>query len=643
MFVSPRELEAVPLEEALERWYNELEFRDLGAPKPAEELDVVDSVGRVTAEAVVARRSSPHYYMAAVDGLAVKSTHTFGATPEKPVAIKLGADGNFVDTGSPLPGGTDTVVPLHEVQFINAEQVGVSNPSVPWRNVSPVGEDVHTSEVIVPRHNRIRAVHLGAMLRGGVGRVAVRQRPRIGMIPLGRNLVAPQSEPGVGQRVEALTPILSNLCREAGADAEVCDFVRERVEDLDAAIRPRLADWDLLVVVSGRSHGTAVPASWIAERGALVVYGANIKPGQSVTLGVVDNVPVVALPGNAVSAYITFDLFVRPLIGRLLGALEDGQIELSAVLGQQIVSPAGTDEYLRVYLADVGGRRIAVPISRGADIVTSLVRASGILHVPAEVEAIPDGNRVEVRLIEPTARFDHNLLIMGTYDVAFDLLRNAMARHFPEVTLQTANVGSRQGLVAIRKGYCHAAGLHLFDPETGTYNETFVRQHMAEVPLVLINFFRRQMGFIVKKGNPKNIAGLADLLRADVTFVNRQHGSGTRVLIDYHFRKAGLDPALAGRQATETYTHMSTAATVASGAADVGIGIATVARALDLDFIPFIVEHLDLAIPRRYLQSFQVQSMLRILHSREFRSEVEALMHYDTELTGRVVYEGEFA
>lgn len=642
MFASPRSLEGVPLEEALDRWTNELEFRELAQPTSSEQLDVVSAVGRITAEPVVAQRSWPHYYMAAVDGLAVKSTQTFGAVPEKPVSIKLGTDGNFVDTGSALPEGADAVVPLNEVQFINIEEVGIPTPSVPWRNVSPVGEDVHTSEVIVPRHHRIRCVHLGAMLRGGVQKVSVRSRPRVGIIPLGKNLVAPGKEPRVGERVEALTPILSNLCRNAGAEPEVLDFVREEVEALHEALHSRLKSWDMLVVVSGRSHGTAVPAAWLAEYGSLVLYGANIKPGHSVTLGVVDKVPVVALPGNAVSAYITYDLFVRTLIGRFLATI-DSPIQLSAVLAQQVVSPVGTDEFLRVYLADVGGRRIAVPISRGADNVTSLVRADGILHVPGDVDAIADGNRVEVSLMEPTARFDSNLLVMGTYDVAFYTLRNAMARRFPEVALQTANVGSRAGLEAIRKGYCHAAGLHLFDDETGTYNETFVRRLMHDIPLVLVNFFRRHMGFIVRKGNPKNVQTLTDLTRPDVTFVNRQHGSGTRVLIDHHLKKTGIDATAIKGYQTETFTHMSLAATVASGASDVGIGIATVARALDLDFIPFITEHLDLAIPRHHMQSFPVQSMLRTLRSRDFRAEIESLMHYDTELTGRVVYEGESA
>lgn len=643
MYATPRALECVPFDEAQERWYGELEFRNLLNPRATEDIDTVDSVGRVTAEPVVARRSSPHFYMAAVDGLAVKSTLTFGATPETPVSVRLGHDGNFVDSGSPMPEGTDTVVPLNEVQFIDVEQVGVPAPSVPWRNVSPVGEDVHKSEVIVPRHHRIRALHLGAMLRGGVPRVSVRRRPRVTLVALGRSLVPAGTEPDVGQRVEALTPILAHLLREAGADPQILPFAGESVEELHARVAPAIASTDLLVVVSGRSHGTAVPASWLAEHGALLLYGANIKPGQSVTLGVVGDVPVVALPGNAVSSYITFDLFVRPLVTRQLGSLEDGRITLSAVLGQSVVSPAGTDEFLRVYLADVGGRRVAVPTSRGADIVTSLVRANGILHVPAETESMGDGQRVEIGLIDPTARFDTNLLVMGTYDVAFDLLRNEMARRFPEVALQTANVGSRAGLRALRNGYCHAAGLHLFDPESGGYNETFVRALSDELPLVLVNFFRRQMGFVVARGNPKRITALADLTRPDVTFVNRQHGSGTRVLIDYHVRKAGLDATRVKGYQTETYTHMSTAAAVASGAADAGIGIATVARALELDFVPLFVEHLDLAIPRRFLQSYVVQSMLQVLRARDFRQELEASMHYDTELTGRTVYGGDGA
>jgi putative molybdopterin biosynthesis protein len=639
--VTSRQLEAVPLEEALDRWMNELEFRGLANPGPTEEIGVMESLWRVTARPVSARRPSPHYYAAAVDGLAVKSTLTFGATVEKPVRVKLGKEGTFVDPGRPLPDGFDTVVPLTEVTFINVEEVGVTQPSAPWRNVSPTGEDMHASEVVVPASRRVRPPEIAAMLRGGVPTVTVRQRPRIGLVPIGSNLIPPGTDPGVGQRVETNTVILGNWCRMLGAEPIVFDIVPEKLEDLTAALsREKLDGLDMLVLISGRSHGTALPAEWIGQNGTLILYGANIKPGHSIAAGAIEKFPVFGLPGNAVSAYITFDLFVRPLILRRQGLRDAGRIKVSAVLGQGIQSAAGSDEFLRVTLTDVAGRRVAIPISRGADIVTSLVRAQGILHVPADVEQIPDGTFVQVGLMEPDCSFEGGLLVMGTYDIAFDLLRNALGRRYSDVFLQTANVGSTAGMKALKKGYCHAAALHLFDDATGTYNETHVREFMPELPVVLVNFFRRNLGFIVKKGNPKNIKTFQDLERDDVTFINRQHGSGTRVLIDHHLRKNGVDATKVKGYGTETYTHMSLAATVAGGAADVGIGIAAVARSMEVDFVPLISEHLDLCIPRRHLQSYPMQCLLGVLRSAEFKAEVEGLMHYDTTLTGKVVYEG---
>ncbi|MBM3462388.1 MAG: molybdopterin biosynthesis protein, partial [Armatimonadetes bacterium] len=481
MFAGPRDLEAVSLDEAQERWHNELEFRGLGGAGPVEEIDVTRALGRVSAQSVMARRPSPHYYAAAVDGLAVKSTRTFGATPGKPVRVHLAPDATFVDTGSALPEGTDAVVPISELQFVNAEEVDVLEPSVPWRFVSPMGEDMEAAEVIVPNHRRIRPSDMGAMLRGGVARLRVGIRPRVAFLPVGGYLVPPGTEPAKGQRVESITTILGALTEQIGADPVRMDIVAERTEALDEVLTlERRKQFDLLVIISGKSHGSALPAAWVAHHGSLVVYGANIKPGHSVALGMVDQLPVIVLPGNAVSSYIAFDLFARPLIARRLGLHDLGHVMLSAVLGQGIVSPHGIDEFLRINLTRVDGKRIAFPISRGADIVTSLVRASGILHVPADAESIPDGTPVEVQLLDPQASLEGNILLVGTYDPAFDLLRNAIARRNSDVHLQSANVGSRAGLRALRKGYAHAAGLHLFDDETGTYNIHHLQENMPD-------------------------------------------------------------------------------------------------------------------------------------------------------------------
>lgn len=634
------ELNEVPLDEARERWLSELQFLRAMRRMDSEEIPVAEAAGRVTCQAVTARISSPHYYSAAIDGLALRSTDTFTASPDTRKPLRLGEEGIFVDTGSALPDGFDAVVPIHEIRLVSTEVVEVDRPSAPWRNVRPAGEDLAAREVILPRDHRVSSLDVGAMLAGGAGVLSVYRRPRVAILPVGTNLVPPGSSPGVGEMIDSNSPILMGLVRDAGGEPCGLPVVPERLEAVEEALRAAASTHDLVLVVAGPSHGTALVASLFDRLGELVLHGVAIKPGHSVALGAVERRPMLALPFYPVSVFVGFDLFARPVLDAMLGQRAAEPVVDEAVLADDIRSPAGVEEFLRVKLGVVAGRRVAVPVSRGAALLMSLVRADGLVRVPAPVEALSAGMGVRVRRLDPVRRIDGNILLLGTHDICYDLLRTHLLQAYPDLQLFSANTGSRAGLEKLRQGLCHIAAVHLFDPETGEYNIPFVQKEMADVPLVLVNLFQRSVGMLVAGGNPKGIQGLADLTRPDVQFINRQPGAGTRALLDHHLGRLGLNPGDIRGYEREAHTHMSVAAAVSSGAADVGLGIPASAKALRLDFVPCIPERLDLAIPKKYFNQYAMQALLGVIRSSDFL--VDASFHldgYDFSEAGKVLWE----
>jgi putative molybdopterin biosynthesis protein len=633
------EVQEIPLDEALEKWHNELEFQGLPTLKPAEEIDVKDSLGRVTAFPVVAKLSSPHYYAAAVDGVAVRSVRTFSATAEIPVSHTVGQDAFFVDTGGALPEGCDAVLPVNEVTFTSTDEFKLEGPVVPWRNVRPAGEDMAAKELILPQHQRIRPLDIGAMLAGGVAKVQVREMPRIGILPLGTNLVNPGCPPQVGQMIEYNSYILGSVIHEMKAEAALMDILPEKPELLKERLGEVCKDYDAILIIAGPQAGTGLIAWTIQQLGDLVVYGINIKPGQSVCLGIVDDKPLIGLSGYAVSCYLSFDLFAKPLIQRMMGLAPEQKLKVRATLARDVDSPRGIEEYLRVNLGRPDSRTVSIPISRGAAMLMNLVRADGLLRIPAETTAIPQGTSVDIELLDPGARYDGNIVALGTHDLAFDILRNELMWRFPDLKLVSSNIGSKGGLRALRMGYAHFCGVHLLDEETGEYNVPYISQSLEDFPVVLVAFFRRTMGLLVKEGNPRNIRSLSDLTREGVTFINRHRGSGTRALIDHLLRKENIAPATVAGYEKEAFTHMSLAHAVASGAADTGIGIFAAAKALHLEMIPLHQEHFDLVIPKKIFNGYQIQSLLKILRSAEFRREMGTLGGYDVAEAGKIVFE----
>jgi putative molybdopterin biosynthesis protein len=347
------------------------------------------------------------------------------------------------------------------------------------------------------------------------------------------------------------------------------------------------------------------------------------------------SIPIIGVPGYPVSAVMTSELFIEPLIARWLGRKPYTHLKIQAKLTRKVTSPPGDDDYLRMAVGHVGDQVLAAPLARGAGIITSMARADGLMLIPQGVQGRQAGDIVDIALYRSPSDIDETIFAIGSHDMILDIMAQYLAQKGRR--LVSANVGSQAGLVALRRGEAHLAGSHLLDPETGDYNLKYIKQYLPDVPVTLITLVGRQQGLITQKGNPKQLLHLKDLFRSDVMFINRQRGAGTRVLLDYQLGLMGRGGEEIKGYNQEEYTHLAVAAAVASGRADCGLGIAAAARALNLDFVPLFYERYDLVIPDQFFYSELLKPVFDILHNPQFKEDVQTLPGYDTSIMGKVV------
>lgn len=635
-------LENLPLDKAIERWRSKLEENNALSPLAEEKIPVEESQGRITAEAVIAKISSPFYHACAMDGVAVRFKDTIGASETKPKILKIGENAVYVDTGDPIPEGFDAVIMIEDVNVVrtqNSELIEIIESVTPWRNVRTIGEDIVATELILPENHCIRPQDISAMLAGGVTEVSVRGKPKVAILPTGTELIEPGTPIKKGNIIEFNSRLLGGMVKELGGEPLRSSPLPDDYNLIKKALLTCSGEADIIIINAGASAGSEdYTTHVIAELGEVFVHGVNIKPGKPVILGMVNKKPVVGIPGYPVSAFITFNLFVKPIIYKLQGIEPPEPQRIKARLSRQVASSLGQEEFLRVKLGCVGENIIATPIHRGAGALMSLVRADGILRIPALSEGVAVGLVVDVELLRSRSEIENTIVCIGSHDNTLDVLSNSLRKRFPMLSLSSAHVGSLGGLMAIKKGEAHLAGTHLLDEETGEYNTPFIMRLLPEKKVILINLVYREQGLLVPKGNPKNIKGFKDLLRDDVIFINRQAGSGTRLLTDKHLRELGIDQKNVKGYTHEEYTHMGVASAVLTGIADTGVAILASARALDLDFIPLAKERYDLAIPEEFYGIDMMQKLLSIIRGdKEFREHVLSLGGYDITDMGKVM------
>ena len=609
----------------------------------AETVAARSACGRVTAGPVSARFSSPSFHSAAMDGLAVRAEDTFGASDESPLTLRLdNGQAIMVNTGHPLPPDRNAVIMIENVLLDEANTEAVIRaPVYPWQHVRKVGEDIVATELLFPTGHRLRPADIGALLTGGCATVSVRRRPRVTIIPTGNELVQ-LDELGdtvpPGRIIESNSAVLAALAEQAGAEVRVTLVVADEAEAIRERLREELARGaDLVLVNAGSSAGSAdYTVQLVEELGEVLVHGVTIMPGKPTILGVIDQTPVVGVPGYPVSAIIAMEQFVVPLLARMQG-LDLPVVEtVPALLARDLPSPAGIEEFRRMIVGRIGDHHVAVPLKKGAGAITTLTRANGMLRIDASFEGERHGREVQIDLLVPRSQVERTILCTGSHDLSLDVLNDCLCRRDPAWPLASTHVGSLGGIMALRDGMCHLAGSHLLDPEDGSYNTSYLRRYLPDRDIRMLTLVHREQGFIVPRGNPRGIKTIHDLFQDGLTFINRQAGSGTRVLLDYELSRHSLDPDDIRGYDQDEYTHMAVAVAVLSGKADTGLGIQSAANALGLDFVPLVEERYDLLIPGEYWDEPMIRAVREVIDTPLFKETVERMGGYSTRDTGTV-------
>ena len=661
-------LHDIPLSQAQSRLEAALREADLWRVLGAETIPLDENaLGRTLAGPVWAVTSSPHYHASAMDGFAVRAAQTAGALPSKPVSLQIPTEACYLDTGDPLPPGFDSVIPIENTEAL--DELGnlmdaIRDPAIirirasvaPWTHVRPLGEDIVATELVLPAGHVLRPADLGAIAASGHTEIQVARKPRVAILPTGTELVPIGSKLKPGDILEYNSLVLAAQVKDMGGEPTRFPITIDDFDLICQHVQEAAKDHDLILLNAGSSAGAEDFSSKVVEKlGTLLVHGVAVRPGHPVILGTVDSgpqtenavhrplstVPIIGVPGYPVSAALTIEIFVEPLMAKWLGRRQNELPTETAQLTRKITSPAGDDDFVRVAVGRVGEKLLAAPLSRGAGVITSLVRADGLVLLPHGVQGAEAGEQVQVRLYRPRAELDKTIFCIGSHDMTLDLIAQFLSGH--DRRLASANVGSQGGLVALRRGEAHLAGSHLLDPETGEYNISYIRRYLPGIKVKVVTLVGREQGLLVNRGNPKGIKGLEDLNRPGqaerVHFVNRQRGAGTRVLLDYQLNLLGIAPDSIIGYNQEEYTHLGVAAAVASGRADCGLGIAAAAQALDLDFIPLYQERYDLVIPKEYAESELLGPLFEVLRNQEFRTAVAALPGYDVSRMGNLVLE----
>ena len=644
-------LQDIPLNEALARFNQALETAGLVGILGEETLELSEHlVGRVTTQPVWARISSPHYHAAAMDGFALRAEDIAGAMPTSPVILTVGQQAVYVDTGDPLPLWANAVVPIENVEALDENgqitadarrprSIRLRSGLPPWSHVRPMGEDIVATQLVLPSGHILRPVDLGAVAAAGHDRISISRKPRVAILPTGTELIEIGQPVEAGRIIEFNSLVLAAQVRLWGGEAFRYPITLDDYSLIRQRVQEAAEQGDLILLNAGSSAGSEdFSAAVVQELGELLVHGVAVRPGHPVILGMIrrqngSQCPVVGVPGYPVSAALTGEIFIEPLLARWLGRRPHKPIEIEARMTRKLTSPPGDDDYVRVVAGKVGDQLLAAPLSRGAGVITSLVRADGIVVLPRGTQGIESGSRVSVRLYRPSEELSQTIFAIGSHDISLDLLAQYLAAYGRR--LVSANVGSQGGLVALRRGETHLAGCHLLDTQSGVYNLAAVQQYLPEQKVRILGWVNRVQGLLVAKGNPKKIEGLEDLIREDVMFVNRQRGAGTRVLLDYQLGLLGITPLQIRGYDQEEYTHLAVAAAVASGRADCGLGIAAAAVALDLDFIPLFEEEYDLIIPAIYAEDDLLRPLFDLAVDGSFRAAVGQLPGYDISRMGR--------
>ena len=622
-------IDNIQVDEAKDKYFNKLNMYD-----NFEELSPIDSLNRVTYEAVYAKMSSPNYNAAAMDGIAVKSEDTIGATDISPMTLQEGKNYIYINTGNQIKEPYDSVIMIEDVIERDNGDIQILKSAYPWQHIRQIGEDIVANEMIIPSRHKIRPIDLGALISGGIETLKVYKKPKVGILPTGTEIVERVSQVIDGKIIDSNSRVFEGLILEYGGTPNRYAPHIDDYNILKSAILKAVEENDILLINAGSSAGTTdYTVKLIRELGEVVVHGVAMKPGKPTILGIINNKPVIGIPGYPVSAYFVFENFVKPLVYKYIGIIDREVDTIQGTLSTKIVSSFKNKELVRLNLGFVSDKLIATPLGGGAGVSMSLVKADGIGIIPQSVEGIDAGGKIDVELLKPLSTIKSKLLSIGSHDLIMDVLADMLE-------LTSAHVGSMGGILSMKRDECHIAPIHLLDEDTGEYNITYINKYFPGKKMALIKGVKRNQGFIVQSGNPENIKSFKDLFKPGISYANRQRGAGTRILLDYHLKLDNIQPDDILGYNRELNTHMAVATAVKTGSATTGLGVYSAAKAMGLDFIDITFEDYDFLISFDSLEDERVKSFIEILKSTEFQKRVNELGGYKFEETGDIIILG---
>ena len=627
-------LDKISLTDALNKLENR--FKDLRTK--SEVIKTAEAEGRVSVNGIKARRSAPDYYASAMDGIAVKAQETAGASERNPVQLKIGRDALPVDTGDPIPEDFNAVIKIEEVNQIDQNNYSIEKGVPPWNHIRSIGESAVKGNLLITAEHLLKDYDLGALLEAGVTELEVYQKPLVTIIPTGDELVDADTDPQKGELVEFNSQMVKSALKKWGAEVKVTEIIPDQKDLIEKSISEAVEKSDMLIVLSGSSAGRGdYTIDIIQNKGEILFHGVNIMPGKPLIAAEVESKPIFGLPGYPLSAWLDNQLFIRELIYQLQGIQAPALNQIEAEVKRKVPSDIGLEEFLQVNLiSDSQSEFKAVPLKRGSSAMESIVKADGIMRIAENKEGLHPGDRAPVILLNDKAKIKKNLLLIGSHDLSLDLIRNEVRKRNYNYDLKLQTVGSMAGLTALRRRESQLAGAHLLNPETGEYNISYLKRFFKGQKLVLLNLVHREQGLYLKKENPKNIQGIKDLIKADINYVNRQRGAGTRILFDYLLAKNEIEPVQIAGYDQEEFTHIAAAAAVGRGSADAALGIRAAAEVMEVDFLPLAEEKYDLVFREEILNDPRVQNLIELINKEEIKSEIEKLGGYQCRNTGQI-------
>jgi len=633
--------DVVSIEEAKSRLEKHYIVNPLG-----EKISLEDATGRVAFSDIVSQIDVPPFDRASMDGYALRAKDTFYADEDNPAALRLKGyikagekkkvnikEGEAVGiaTGAPVPKGANAVV---MVEYTNegGKGVNIQRPVVPGENIMAAGSDIMRGETVIREGTILSPRETGVLSALGTTDVEVFRRPTVAIISTGDEIVAPGNALKFGEIYDVNARALADGVRENGGEPKVLGIVKDHQSALLKKLEAMMK-YDIIITSGGTSAGAGDVLYKVIDKlgkPGIIVHGIAIKPGKPTIMGVAREKPIFGLPGYPTSAMITFHVLVAPILRRLSGVGSKKEKRIKARAAMRLFSSQGRHEYMLLNLvSSSSGGYSAYPTLSGSGAITTFAEADGYVEIPQNTEIIEEGSEIDVVLASEVIK-PADLTIIGSHCIGTDVLLRVMNRRTPTFA-KIINVGSSGGLAAAKRGESDISGTHLIDERTGEYNVPFLKKMEISNKVYLVRGYDREQGFVTAKGNPKKIKGARDLAGSGISFINRNPGSGTRILFDLELKKAAKIEGISQEELKnkitgyeiEAKSHSGVAAAVAFGRADAGLAIRTVAHQYGLSFVPLKEEKYDFVIPREKFEKPAVSAFLRVLKSTEFKKELK--------------------